>query len=87
MAESDFGDLLCDWNERVEFRMTPKLQTSGDWQMVHSSILKRGSPTFQSSALGATTMSSVLLLSSLSRLDDIQIFILCRQLTRDHVGS
>ena len=41
------------WNERVESRMTPRL--------------RRKSPAFWGSSLGATTMSSVLLLFRMSR--------------------
>ena len=73
--------------ERVESRMTPRLRTSGDGQMEQLSTSRRRSPTFRSSALGATTMSSVLLVFSLSKFDDIQVFMLCRQLTSDCGGA
>ena len=80
-------DLMCDLNERVESRMTPRLRTSEDGQMELPSTSRRRSPTFLSSALGATTMSSVLLLLSLRKLDDIHVFISCKQLSRDWGGG
>jgi len=56
----------------VELRSTPKLQTSGYGEMVEPSMVRRKSPTLLSRFLGATTMSSVLLLFILSRFDDVQ---------------
>lgn len=79
--------LTCDWKERVESRMTPRLRTSWDGEMEQPSTLRSKSPTIESSGLGATTISSVLLLFSLSRLDDIQVFISIRQSTSDSGGS
>ena len=80
-------DFKCDWKDSVESRMTPRLWTSVDGQIVQPSTSRRRSPTFWSSALEATTMSSVLLVFSLSRFDVIQSFISCRQLTSDCGGS
>ena len=65
--------------------MTPRLHTSVDGDMEQLSTSKRRSPAFWSSALDATTMSSVLLVLSLSRFD--VSFISCRQLTSDCGGS
>ena len=64
-------DLMWECKERVESRMTPKLRASGDGEMEQPSTSRMKSPTFRSSALGATTMSSVFLLLSLRKLDDI----------------
>lgn len=36
-------DIMCDWNERVESRMTPRLQTSGDGQTEQLSTSRRTS--------------------------------------------
>lgn len=80
-------DLICDWNYRMESTVTSLLQTSGDKQMEQPSTSRRRSPTLQSSALGATTISLFCLLFTLSRLDDIQVFMLYRQLIRDCRGS
>ncbi len=67
--------------------MTPRLQTSGDGQMEQPSTSKRRSPTFWSSVLEATTIGPVVLLLSLRRQDDIQVFMLCRQLTMASGGA
>lgn len=80
-------DLTCEWKDRVESRMTPRLRTSGDGEMKLPSTWRRKSPAFLCSALGATTKSSVLLLLSLSRLEVNQVFMSRRQLTRDWGGS
>ena len=76
-------DLICDWKERVESRINPRLWTSRDGDMELSSTWSIKSPTFWSSALGATTMSSVFLLLSLRRLGVNHDFISERQLIRD----
>ena len=68
--------LICDRNERVESRMTPRFRTSGDGEVEQPSMTRARSPTFLSSGAGATTMSSVLLLLSFRRLEVIS----CRQL-------
>ena len=47
-------DLMCDWKERVESRITPGLRTSGDGQMDTPSTRRTRSPTFLSSAGVAT---------------------------------
>ena len=72
--------LICDRNERVESRMTPKFGTSSDREVEQASMTRSRSPTFLSSGAGATTMSSVLLLLNLRRLKVIQVLISCRQL-------
>ena len=51
-------DLMWDWKEWVESRMIPRLRTSDDGKMEQPSM-------FRNRALGATTMSSVLLLFNL----------------------
>ncbi|XP_033977990.1 agmatinase, mitochondrial-like [Trematomus bernacchii] len=53
---------MWEWKERVESKMTPRLRTSGDGEMEQPSTSRMKSPTFWSSALGATAMSSVFLL-------------------------
>ena len=60
-------DFMCDWKNSMESRMTPRL-----WTSVDGEIVQPRSPTFWRSALEATTMSSVLLVFSLSRFDVIQ---------------
>ena len=67
--------------------MSPRLWTSVDGEIKEPSMSRIRSPTFWSSALEATTMSSVLLLFSLSRFDVIQSIISCRKLTSDYWGS
>ena len=67
--------------------MTPRLRTTGDGVIGQPSTSSRRSPTFLSSDLGATTMSSVLLLFNLSRLEVIQIFRTCRQLMSGAGGN
>lgn len=49
--------------------------------------MKKKITNFWSSVLGATDTCSAFLLFSLRRLVVIQVFISCRQLTRDHGGS
>ena len=66
--------------------MTPGLRTSVNGE-IHQPSTSRRSPTFWSSALEATTMSTVLLVFCLSRFDVIQSFLSCRQLTSDCGGS
>lgn len=67
--------MVCDWNEKVESRMTNKFGTCGcEWAS------RRRSPVFnRGSALGATTMSSVLFLFSMSRLLDDNLFFYTAQ--------
>ena len=66
---------MCDWKDSVEARMTSRLRASMDRGIVQLSTSRRRSPTFWSSTLEDTTMSSVLLVFSLSRFDVIQSFI------------
>ena len=80
-------DFMCDWKDSIESRMIPRLWTSVDGETVQPSTSRRGSPSFWSSALEATTVSSVLLVFSLSRFYVIQSFISCRQLMSDCGGS
>ena len=80
-------DFMCDWKDSVESRMTPRLWTSMDGEIVQPFTSTRSSPTFWSSALEVTTMSSVLLVCSVSRFDVIQCLISCRQLMSDCGGS
>lgn len=70
-------NLICNFNDRVESRLRPRLGTSVDGQMVQLSKPRRRSQT----------ISIVLLLFSFSSLDDIQVYMLCRQLTMDCRGS
>ena len=79
-------DFMCDWKDSMESRKTPRLRTSV-YAETQPSTSRRRSPTFWSSALEATTMSSVLLVFNLSRFDVIQSFKSCRQLTSDCGGS
>ena len=78
---------MWDWNDRVGSRMTPRLRTTGDGVMEQPSTTRSRSSTFLSSDLGATTMSSVLLLFGLRRLEVIQDFSSCRQLMSGPGGS
>jgi len=67
--------------------MTPRLRTSVEGEMEQPSTLRSKPPTLESSGLGATTNSSVLLLFSLSKLDDIHVFISFRQSISNGGGS
>ena len=80
-------DLMWVWNEREESRMTPRLRTSEDGEMEQPSIWRRKSPTFWCSALGAMSMTSVLLPLSWRRLLVSQVFISWMQLTMEGGGS
>lgn len=62
-------------SERVESRMTPRLLTWEQGQMVQPPIMKTKSPTVLSRDFAAMTRTSVLLLFSLSRLVDIEDLI------------
>ncbi len=55
--------------------VTPSLRTSVDGEMEEPSTVRRRSPAFWST----TTMSSVLLLIRLRRLDVIQVFVSWKQ--------
>ncbi len=85
MKEGGFGDgfdMRLERQDRVGYRMTPRLLTLEDGQMEHPS--RRRSPTFRSSVFRVATMSSVLLLLSLSRLVDIQTLKSSSPMTKSH---
>lgn len=71
----------------MESRSKPRLQNSGDGEMVQQSVSVSRAPVFQSRALRATTKNSVLLLLILSRLDDLYVLTSCRKLTSDWGGN
>ena len=80
-------DLMCDSNERVESKITPRLRTSGDGVMEQPSTWRRRSPILWSCTLGPITMISVFLLLSLRKLVVIQSLIAWRQSTMACGGS
>lgn len=71
------GDIsfIWAWNGSVKLKLSPRLWTSGDSRMWRPTMSVSRSPIFGSTALKATTISSVLLLLSLTRLDDICVII------------
>lgn len=81
-------DLMWGLKDRVKSRMNPRLRTSEKGQMAQSSTERKMFPTFRSSTLNTTIMSSFcLLLFSRRRYDDSHVLILRRRLTRDWGGS
>ena len=75
VVESRFGD-------RFDVSLEGEGCVQDDSQVAHFSGRRDGAAV-KSCTLGATIMSSVILLFSSSRFDDIQFFMSCRQLTRD----
>lgn len=71
------GDIsfIWAWNGSVKLKLSPRLWTSGDSRMWRPTMPVSRSSIFGSTALKATTISSVLLLLSLTQVDDICVII------------